>query len=200
MAFSGAKFLFYMISINVCLISTTILFMISYSMFIDPSNPKATGYTVALLVGSIILGIVIAVFTYKFTQKLAIPIVSAMAGGFLFVIIYNVTSIQNYWALLGFLVLGGIVGLFIGFKVQYAVKTVGTALMGAFIFIYGVQSYGASVIKDNGEYNNNVALAYAGGLIVVWIAGAVVQWKMFRETEEEDAFKDEDEAKCCGCF
>ena len=41
-------------------------------------------------------------------------------------------------------------------------------------------------------------------MIVLWIAGSIVQWKLFRAEEEEkyeDQFEDdEDESKCCGCF
>jgi len=67
MTFAGAKFLFIVISLSLGIISTTVIFFISYALFIDPESENAKTITIVLLIVAIIVSIVLTVFGYKFT-------------------------------------------------------------------------------------------------------------------------------------
>lgn len=88
MTFAGAKFIFLMLGFVIGFVSTVIIFLITYNLFIDPANSSARDWTIALLTTSSIVGLILVVCFYKFLKDLAIPIIAALAGGFGFYMIY----------------------------------------------------------------------------------------------------------------
>jgi len=95
MTFAGAKLLFVLLGFVIGFASTAVLFLITYNLFIDPANSSAKGWTIALLVISFIIGLILVFLFYKFLKDLAIPIVAALAGAFGFYMIYQVTGVGN---------------------------------------------------------------------------------------------------------
>lgn len=192
MTFAGAKFLFIVISALIGFIVSTVSFALTYNLFIDPSSSSAKNWTIGLLVVSIILALVIVFLTYKLTYKLAVPIIAASAGSFAFYFIYQVTGIGNkvehggLYIELAFTGVGGIIGLFIGKKIQFAVKTIGTAFIGAALFTFGVSQYAGHLEQRAGEEYHSIIFAYLGGMIFLAILGSVVQWKLFKDVGKDD--------------
>lgn len=205
MTFAGAKFLFIALSFVIGFTIASVFFLITYNLFVNPESSSSTGWTIGLLVGSILIAIITVGLTYKFTYNLAVPIIAGIAGAFGFFMIFTVTGLGGklnggkVWVEIAFAVVGAIIGIIVGWKLQFVVKTVGTAIIGSFIFVVGVSFYAGGLNTHNGMKQSPWVWGYIGGFIVLAVIGSVVQWKLFRNVEE-DAFKDEDEAKCCGCF
>lgn len=109
------------------------------------------------MVVSVVLAIVIVLLTYKFTYNLAVPVIAALAGAFGFYMIFQVSGLATkiktgqVWVQLGFSILGGLVGIFIGIKVQFVVKTVGSAFIGAFMCCIGASFYLGHLITKEGQ-------------------------------------------------
>lgn len=59
--------------------------------------------------------------------------------------------------------------------------------------IFGISFYAGHLFLHAGEKPNPLVWAYLGGLIVLWIVGSVVQWRLFRhlsdDYEQEEAFE-----------
>lgn len=157
MTFAGVKFLFFLLSFVIGVVSTAVLFAITYNLFINPSSDSANTWTIVLLVISSILAIIIVIVTYKFTYNLAVPVIAALAGAFGFYMIYQVSGLATkiksgqVWVQLGFSIIGGLVGIFIGIKVQFVVKTIGSAFIGAFLCAIGVSFYFGNLITKEGQ-------------------------------------------------
>lgn len=157
MTFAGAKFLFFLLSFVIGIFTTSVMFAITYNLFINPASDSANTWTIVLLAISAVLAIILVIFTYKFTSKLGVPIISALAGVFGFLMIYQVTGIAGkissgqIWVQLGFCIIGGLIGIFIGLKVQFVVKTVGTAFIGANLVAVGASFYFHNLITKEGQ-------------------------------------------------
>jgi len=80
-----------------------------------------------------------------------------MAGAFGFFMIYQVTGIGGkvksgaIYIEIVFAVVGALIGLFVGSKLQFAVKTIGTAFIGAFLFTLGVSQYAGHLQQQPDE-------------------------------------------------
>lgn len=110
------------------------------------------------------------------------------------------------------MVSGIVAGVFIGIKFNFYVKTIGTAFLGAYIFIRGSGFFfggfpEAGDVKNIHEIKGDDKIIYYFlGFITLFIAGAVVQYKLFHkeiedEEKEDDTFTGEDDGeKKCGCF
>jgi len=168
MAFAGAKFLFIVISLCLGLFISAILFLVTYGLFIDPTSPKAKTITIVLLVVSVITSIIIMVLSYKITYKFAVPAVAGLAGALAGYMLYNVSGIGNkvdkgaIWIQLAFAVVGGAVGLFVGKKLQFYVKTIGTAFIGAVMIILGVSFYLGHLVPNKGDPYSKYVWGYVG--------------------------------------
>jgi hypothetical protein len=79
MTFLGSKFLFIMLGLIVGTVASSGVFYVIFLM-LDPVH-TTTGKLVGVLVGSIVVGGLVAFCIFKFTQSFAVPILSAVTGG-----------------------------------------------------------------------------------------------------------------------
>merc|ERR1712224_410036 len=100
------------------------------------------------------------------------------------------------------MLVGAALGIYVGRKFNNFVRTVGTAFLGSYIlirgfgFVFGGIPDGVNDVKSVKNVNNKVVY-YFIGFVLAFIAGSVVQYKLFHdenhEEEKEDAFQGEDE-------
>lgn len=210
MTFAGAKFLFQLVSAIVTLITTIVFYLLVSNIFFDLKT--GAGYKIGLMIVALALGLGAAWFSYKFTIRFAIPIVAAVGGGFGFKLLSNLAGIRNEYAVIGVLVLGAVAGAFVGYKLNEFVRTIGTAFLGSYIFIrgtgliFGGFPEGASDVNVHELKGHDKIVWYFVGFVVMFIAGSVVQYKLFHHDEElkkqqDDVFEGQDDGeKKCGCF
>jgi hypothetical protein len=212
MTFAGAKFLFQLVSAVVTLVTTILFYLVISNLFFTVRT--GAGFKIGLLIASILLGIGAAFLSYKLTIRYAIPIVAGAGGGFGFKLISNLAGLRNEYAAIGILVLGICVGVYAGFKLNEFVRTIGTAFLGSYILIRGAGFFfggfpeGADDVKTHGLKATDKIVWYFVGFVVFFIAGSVVQYKLFHNDEDlknqhDEMFeqnKGEDDEKTCGCF
>jgi hypothetical protein len=188
MTFAGCKFLFQLVSAVVTLVTTILFYLIVSNLFFTIKT--GAGLKIGLLVVAIALGLGAAYISYKLTTKYAIPIVAAAAGGFGFKLITNVAGLRNEYAVIAVLVLGVIVGAYVGVKLNEFVRTIGTAFLGSYILIRGAGFFfggfpdGADDVDVKGLKVHDKIVWYFVGFVVFFIAGSVVQYKLFHHDED----------------
>tara|TARA_B110001450_G_C17618465_1_gene480214 strand:+ start:348 stop:1511 length:1164 start_codon:yes stop_codon:yes gene_type:complete len=207
MTFAGAKFLFQLVSAFVTGITFIVFYSICSNLFFDAKT--AAWMKVIVLILALALGVAAAYFSYKLTTKFAIPIVAGAGGAFGFKLITNVAGIRNEYAALAIMIVGIAVGVFLGMKLNFYVKTIGTAFLGSYMFtrglgyVFGGFPEVGDVKKLHEIKGHDKILYYFLGFIALFIAGSVVQYKLFHVEGEEkdDTFVGEDDGeKKCGCF
>jgi hypothetical protein len=207
MTFAGAKFLFQLVSAFVTMITSILFYTVCSNLFFDAKT--AAWLKVIVLLLALALGVAAAYFSYKLTTKFAIPIVAGAGGAFGFKLIASVAGIRNEYAVIAILVVGIAAGIFLGMKLNFYVKTIGTAFLGSYMFTRGLGfMFGGfpeigDVKKLHEIKGHDKIIYYFIGFIVLFIAGSVVQYKLFHVEGEEkdDTFVGEDDGeKKCGCF
>ena len=210
MTFAGAKFLFQLVSAVVTLIVSTFFYFFISNLFFGLTT--GTGLKVGLLIAALALGLGAAFVSFKLTVKFAVPIVAGAGGAFGFKLLSKLVGINNEYAVIAILIIGAVAGVFIGYKLNNFVRTFGTAFLGSYILIRGFGFFfggfpdGANDVNVHKIKGDDKIVFYFIGFVVAFIAGSVVQYKLFHdenhdhEKEQEDMFKGEDEDKKCGCF
>lgn len=158
------------------------------------------------------IGGAVGYWSYKFSKKFAVSLIAAWCGIVLGVTLIKLAKLRFTGASVVGSILGGIAGFYIGLKTRRLVKSVGTALIGSFLFVRGIGAYAGGYPSETDLRTatadptgvNNAIVAYFGGFVVMTIGCSVFQLWYFRddekETEDEDAFANEDEGRTCGCF
>jgi len=214
MAFMGSKFIFIIFSVLVGGLITTVLFLLSYNLLLDP-HETSKGALIGLLVVASLIGAGIGYWSYKFSKVWAVSLIAAFCGIVLGVTLVRLAKVHSSYATAAGAILGAIAGFYLGMKTRRFVKSVGTSLIGSFLFVRGIGTYAGGYpsetdfvddLKDGGEVEvNNYIVAYFGGLVVMTIGTSIFQLWYFRDDddvkgEDEDAFANEDENRRCGCF
>jgi len=191
MTFYGAKFLFQLVSAFVTLITTALFYLIISNLFFGLET--GAGPKIGLMIAAILLGVGAAYASYKFTTKWAVSIVAGAAGGFGFKLLGNLAGVRNEYAVIGILIAGIIAGAFVGFKLNDFVRTIGTAFLGSYILIRGAGFFFGGFPDEASDVTNvNVhelkghdkIVWYFVSFIVFFIAGSVVQYKLFHHDDE----------------
>jgi len=211
MTFAGAKFLFLVFAGLVGLLVTAVLFLTCYNFFLDPSK-SGMGALIGLLVFTTLVGGAVGYFAYKFGKAWAVSVLAAWAGIAIGVTLVKLLGIKGTKAPVVAAMLGAASGFYFGKKFNRFIRSVGTALIGSFLLVRGIGAYAGNYpsetnfvndVKDGGSLTYNKAIiGYFGGMVVLTIAGSLVQLRLFRdeETDKEDMFAGEDEGRKCGCF
>lgn len=109
-------------------------------------------------------------------------------------------------------VVGFALGWFLASKLARVVKALSTAFIGSFCICKGIGTMLGNfpslenLPTSTGDVQENytkygAVFGYLGGIVVLTIAGTVVQLKKFPdENAKDDMFADQDESKKCGCF
>jgi len=197
MTFAGAKFLFQLVSAVVTLVVTIVFYLVVSNLFFGLKT--TAGPKIGLLVAALLLGIGAAFLSYKLTIKFAIPIVAGVGGGFGFKLVSNLAGIRNEYAAIGILVLGICAGAYLGYKLNEFVRTIGTAFLGSYILIRGAGFFFGG-FPEAGDVKNvdmsevkahDKIVWYFVGFIAFFIAGSVVQYKLFHHDEDLKAQQEE---------
>jgi hypothetical protein len=178
MCFAGSKFLFWIITTLIFVVSDALMFLLAFNLFIDLKSP--TGLVIGVLCFTTVVAGLIAYFGNKAAQKLAVPILGGCAGAALLDITVKTFDVTNVYVNMAALVIGGAGGAYAGLHLDRHVKTISTAIIGSFLFFRGLGFYlpgypGMEMADDpeNVEYDPT-ALAYIAGNIVFAILGAYV--------------------------
>jgi hypothetical protein len=197
MTFAGAKLLFQIFGGLVFLLTSTILFMIIYNFFLPVD--ASIGIILGVVVVAIAVGVGMAICSYKFSKEWAVPLLAAWGGIILAMLVVGIANISNGYAIMA-LYVGFAVGAgYVGKKMNKLVRTTGTAFVGAGIVMKGVSMY---VIKGGVPPSNTVEWGLFGGLVVLSVAGTLVQLYIFRDEgkDDDDFMAAEEETRKCGCF
>lgn len=195
MTFAGAKFLFQLVASSIAMAVTIIFYFVISNIFF--TEKTHSGYKIFLIIVALGLGIGSAILSYKFSRAWAIPIVAAGGGAMGIKLLVTTFGVNNNWAQLAGMLVGAALGIYVGKKFNNFVRTVGTAFLGSYIlirgfgFVFGGFPDGVNDVKSVKNVNNKVVY-YFIGFVLAFIAGSVVQYKLFHdenhEEEKEDAF------------
>merc|ERR1712195_131813 len=171
MTFYGAKFLFQLVSAFVTLITTAISYLIISNCFFGLET--GAGPKIGLMIAAILLGLGAAYASCKFTTKWAVSIVAGAAGGFGFKLLGNLAGVRNEYAVIGILMAGIIAGSYI-------------LIRGAGFFFGGFPDEASDVTNVNVHElkGHDKIVWYFVSFIVFFIAGSVVQYKLFHHDDE----------------
>ena len=178
-------------------------------------NPTTTkkGTLIALLIFTVAAGGAFGYWSYKFSKKYAVSVIAAGCGIVAGIFLIKLGKLKFKGATFIGAILGAAGGFYIGHKTRRFVKSVGTSLIGSFLFVRGVGTYAGGYpsetavvddAKDGDLQVSNNIIAYFGGFLVMTIGCSVFQLWYFRDddkdVDENDEFAKEDEGRTCGCF
>ena len=210
MTFFGARFIFQVFAFLVFLLVTGIFFLTSYNFFLSDKHTTTTVLVIVLVAG-MALGGLVSYGTYKFAKAWTVTILGAWAGIAIFLTIAKLANLNKPSESILAAVLGALLGGYVGKKLNRLIRSVGTALIGAYITTRGVGCYAggypsetdfAGNIKDGDFQVENNIWYYFGGMLGLFVIGTIVQLYLFRDEgkDEEDFMATEDESRKCGCF
>ena len=210
MTFAGAKFLFQVFSILVSTAVTVILFLICYNFFL-PTNNINELVVIGVVVVCAALGTGVGYLSYKFAKAWVTTLLGAWGGLVLFLLLGKVAGVKNGNITLVLALGGAFLGGYLGKQLNKVIRVFGTAFIGSFFVIRGLGTYLGGYPSETAvinqaksgdlEYESHV-YAYFGGFVVLFIVGALIQLRLFRDedVDEDDMFENQDEARKCGCF
>lgn len=208
MTFKGQALIFKLFGAIVSLVAAGIIFGMIYALFL-PVNTN-TGLLLGVIVAALGLGALIAYFTNKITKKLIVPILGAVSGIVVFLMIAKIFSFNKGLYNTLFAIAGAILGWFLGFKFDSIIKSLSTALIGSFLLVRGIGCYApgypsefnVSSIATNPNQNIET-IGYLAAFVILAIAGFIYQAKTTKtqeEANEDDEFLNQEENRTCGCF
>jgi len=211
LTFAGRKLLIPAFAFLVFLAVTGILFMVSYNFM--PSGYVVPVWLAVLLAGSMVCGGVVAWFTKRFAEEWSMALLAAWGGVVLGLLIAKMVGVRSGAASLGIAVAGGLVGGYLGRKMNHLVKCLGTAFVGSFLVVRGVGCLAPKAFAYPSEFQMSAAVAggagaqtaiwlYLGGLVVLTVSGTLLQLYLFRDegADKDDLFERQEEGRVCGCF
>jgi len=135
MTFYGSQFILYLVSGFVSVAALVIVYFIIANLFFD--NKTAAWMKVIVLLVAISVAAGAFYLAYKFAKEFAVPIIAGGGGAFGFKLISNIAGLRNEYAAIAVMVVGAAAGVALGWKFNKWVKTIGTAFLGAYVFIRG---------------------------------------------------------------
>ena len=199
MCFAGSRFLPLAISFLVGFGVTGVCSLVGYN-FLDPDNAKMW-HLIVLVIASLAFGVVAAIFAFKFVENWGVTILAFWVGILLALMALKLAQVQNQNITLGACAVGGILGACIGNKYKAGIKKFGTAIIGGFLLIRGIAVYAGHFPSEFGQSQKLSedeakileepdsastlywTIGYLVAFVVISFAGAVFQFKMFREKD-----------------
>jgi len=212
MAFFGSKFIFIVFGFLVGTISTGAAFLFFYTLVMKNSSPQ--GFVIALVFASVVIGVAVSYFTYKFAKAWAVALIAAFGGFVVGALIVGALGITKPIAEIALVILGAGLGLFVGKKFNGFVRAVGTSVIGSFMIVRGIGMYAPGYPSEISVLNKAKAgnlnfkseiYMYFGGFVVLAIGCSIFQWVQYKEHEEtkDDDFmtgEDAEEGNTCSCL
>lgn len=205
MVFAGSKFIVLVFSGLVGVLVGTLIFLFAYNKILDQYSATKGAIIGTLLISAIIASL-FSFLAFKFLKNWAIAVIAAWGGIAIFVPLSKVAGLHGSIASIGAAILGAVIGFYIGKKFNVYVRSIGTAIIGSFLFTRGVGSIvggypnETQIISDSvgGKFTYNKAiLGYAALNIVMAIAGSIVQIRTNTPVSEDEMFANEEEGKTC---
>jgi hypothetical protein len=206
MVFFGSRFILYVFSGLVGLLIAGLIFLFTYNKILDDFS-ATKGAIIGTLFVSALFGGLFSFLAFKFMKNWAIAVIAAWGGIAVFVPLSKVAGLHGTAASLGVAVVGAGLGFYIGKKFNVYVRSIGTAVIGSFLFTRGAGSIiggypNETQIATNaagGKFTYDPAiLGYAACMIVLAIGGSVFQIRQNGDVPTDDEmFANEDEAKKC---
>lgn len=138
MAVWGSRFIFYVLGGSVGLIVAGIVFLLIQTLFLPLDS--GIGIVIAVVLGALIIGGLVAWCTAVLSRKFAVQIMGAVAGIVGLVMIGKIFK-QGGFVAIGLGIVGGILGWFIGAKLKKFIRAFGTSILGAFLIVMGIGQY-----------------------------------------------------------
>lgn len=183
MVFFGSRFILFVFAGLCGLLIGTMAFFFSYNVLLGERTSTKVSI-IATLVCCAIIALIFSWLAYKFLKNWAIAIVAAWCGIAIFLPLSKVVGLKGEDVQIGAAVLGALLGFFLGKKFNMYVRSIGTAIIGAFLATRGLGSFLGNYpserdIIDNttqGKYNP-IILGYVAFMIALAVIGSVVQIK-----------------------
>ena len=203
LCFYGAKIILYALFAIVFMGVTAVVFGGVYNFIL----PVTTGIPVLVVVFvvSLILGGVAAYFMKKFFDKYGVPILTA-AGGIILALELVGLVTTNGIAQIAAMVVGALLGGFLGKKLNKLAKCMTTSLIGAYFTVKGVKCYTVGLSDTTVNGTKVAPWAELGGVVGLTIGGTLLKLYLLRnetsdgEDKYDNFMANEDEGRTCGCF
>lgn len=183
MTFYGSQFILWLVSGFISVAALVVTYFIIANLFFD--NKTAAWMKVIVLLVALSVAVGAFYLAYKFAEKFAVPIIAGAGGAFGFKLISNIAGLRNEIAAIAIMVVGAAAGVALGIRFNKWVKTIGTAFLGAYVFIRGT-GYVFGGFPEAGDVKsihqikgNDKIIYYFIGFIAFFIAGSVVQHHFF---------------------
>jgi hypothetical protein len=205
MTFFGSRFILFVFAGLVGLAISTFCFLTTYNLVLGEKTATiaALGGTVFV---SVMIGSVFSYLSYRFAKNWAIAIVAAWGGIAIFVPLGKVLGFNGSMYTFVAAILGAVLGFIAGKQFNVYVRSIGTAIIGAFLSTRGLGSLVGNYPSETEIINNaadgkldynSAILGYAATMVILAVLGSIVQIKNNRDIPEDDVFGNEDEAKGC---
>jgi len=209
MAFFGSKFVFMVFGFIVGILSTGATFLFFYSIVMKDDSPQ--GFVIGCIFGSVIVGLGVTYFTYRFSKAWAVALIAAFGGFVCAALLTGLAGISKPAMQIAIVVVGAAGGLFIGKKFNAFVRAVGTSVIGAFMIVRGIGMYAGGYPSEISILNKAKAgnlnfkgsiWGYFAGFVVLAVGCSVFQYVRHKEEHEkkDDDFMTGDDAaesNCC---
>lgn len=169
MTYAGAKFLFQIFGGLVFLLTTSGLFMTIYNFFLPVSSSIYIVSTVGVFAAA--MGVLMAIFTYKFAKEWAVTLLAAWGGIIAAMVIISIAGITNSTVTILIAVLAAVAAGYVGKKMNKLVRTAGTAFVGAGLVIKGVTCY--LTMNSNMQQNDPVVWGLLAGMVALLVTGTL---------------------------
>lgn len=201
MVVRGPRFIRFIAAFIVGLFVSGLVFGALYSFI--PTGTHTAVLVIVLLV-AIGAGGLAAKLGWEFVKTFMIPIMAAAGSVAGILLLAGALHVDNKYTKIGLIFVAIILGGFLGHKFNNPVKTFGTAFVGAFMTVRGLSTIFGGWPGDSDVHHlhpTKKIWAYLGTFVVLFVGGVFVQSKYLKEDSEEDeAFADQDEGKKCGCL
>jgi hypothetical protein len=205
MVFFGARFVLYVFAVLSGLVVATLAFLLCYNLVLGEYS-TTKGALIGVVVVCAILALLFSFLAYKFLKSWAIAIIAAWCGVAVFVPLSKVIGLKGTGISIGAAITGAVVGFYIGKKFNVYVRSIGTAIIGAFLSSRGLGTFIGNYPSETDIINNTskgkynpVILGYVAFMICLAIIGSIFQIKTNKDkkSEDDEVFENEDEAKRC---
>lgn len=158
-----------------------------------------------------IVGTLVGFLSFKFARAYAVSVIAAWGGIAIFVTVIKLVGLRGTAYSITGAIIGAVLGFVLGKKYNTLVRSIGTAIIGAYFTTRGLGTFIGGYPNEtdfvnnvgNGKLTYNTAIiGYVACMITLAVVGSIVQVRLYgaENAKSADEFNEEDESKRCGCF
>lgn len=176
MTFFGSRFIQLLGAVVIGLVICAITFMVGYNFL--PHNIHSPWALIGILVVGIILGGLAGWVGWNFIKNWVVSIFAAACGVVGMMLLLGIADVTNLWVRIACIIIGIVIGGFVGKSFNRYIKTLGTAFIGSFLTVRGASFFlggwpGEDIRNMSHKYDTAI-FAYLGAFIVLFFAGGLV--------------------------